>query len=92
MVAIIFCGCTSEEKIGVDNVDNYFEISSFQSLEKLSGEKLELGIVLAPVDLFFNDTLLFISSVGLSNNVGVYNSKDNFDKIGNIVSFGQGPN
>ncbi len=91
LTLVFLTNCKPDEK-RMNEVDETFSIDSFRNNSSLKGEKLDLGLVLSPVKLFFRDSLLFISSVGTDLNVSVFNSHDNYTKIGGIIPSGVGPN
>ncbi len=85
----INCSKKGEDKIS--DLSNSFDISSFSDKRNLSGKKLDLGLVFSPVSIFYQDSLLFISSINQDFNMPVFNSKENFKKLGEIISYGSGP-
>lgn len=92
IIILVFTNCTNSSKNKIYDTHSKFELNDFQIKEKLKGNKLELGTVLAPLSLFVNDSLLFVTSVGLETNVAIYNRNNNYKKIGDIIGNGQGPN
>lgn len=87
---LLFTNCNSDTK-QIHNVDSIFKIGSFKKNKKISGTKLDLGIVLSPIKLFHTDSLLLISSVGTNPLVNIYNQTQNYQKIGGMISYGLGP-
>ncbi|HRF33891.1 MAG TPA: BF3164 family lipoprotein [Cyclobacteriaceae bacterium] len=87
----IFTYCLSGCDGGFTQVDQKFTRNSFIEQRTLSGTKLDLGTVLAPIQIFFYDSLLFISAEGLDKVVSVYNRNNNYKMIGGIISRGMGP-
>ncbi len=90
-IFIIISSCQSHEKGRLDDVSQIFDYESMNNGGILKGVELDLGIILAPFRIFFKDSLLFISAIGLDDNLVVYNSRDSFKKIGGIIDYGQGP-
>lgn len=83
--------CSTKNENKITDLSNSFDISSFSNKLSLSGKKLDLGLVLSPVSIFYRDSLLFISSMNQSSNMPVFNSKENFKKLGEIIINGAGP-
>lgn len=83
--------CNKNETSTYSELDTHFYRDKINIIKQLRGEKVNLGMVLAPVQLFFYDSLLFISSVGLDYNLSVYDSKNNHEKIANLFSNGAAP-
>jgi hypothetical protein len=80
-----------QEGYKIKEVNNSFSLQSFPTGLRLESEKLDLGIVYSPVDVFFNDSLLFISSIGQGYNVSVFQSNKGHRKLGEIFKNGAGP-
>jgi hypothetical protein len=90
MTVLLVC-CVNERKDTFLNIDSHFTSQSFQERKLLKGTRLELGTLLAPVQVFFHDSLLFVASNGLESNVYVFNSNDNYLLRGSIIQNGMGP-
>ncbi len=82
-----FAGCN---KSFVD-VDKKFALNSFKDHRLLQGSKLDLGTLLAPIQIFFHDSLMFIATQGLQHNVTVYNQSKEYRQVGSIIPIGAGP-
>jgi hypothetical protein len=80
-----------QEGYKIKEVDKTFSIEHFPKRKKLESVKLDLGVVFSPVDIFFHDSLLFISSVGQEFNVSVFHNNANHRKLGEIFKNGAGP-
>lgn len=76
---------------GFKNVDQKFTLKSFSHHQSLQGSKLNLGTLLAPIEIFFHDSLLFVTADGLDKNVSIFNRSQNFLPVGSIVPRGEGP-
>lgn len=72
-------------------MDGRFAANSFKNQVLLKGSKLELGTLLAPIQIFFHDTLLFVTTEGLHHNVHVYNQRQDYLYFGSIIPRGDGP-
>jgi len=83
--------CTTDTKSGFADVDRTFTINSFKDQKLLKSSKLELGTVLAPLFIFFHDSLLFVVADGLDNNITVYNTTKDYSLLGSFVPRGEGP-
>ncbi|HRE68857.1 MAG TPA: BF3164 family lipoprotein [Cyclobacteriaceae bacterium] len=94
LIVILTAGlikCTPEPQSKFQDVNAVFTIESFKEQKKLFGSKIDLGTVLSPVFIFFHDSLLFVTTIGLERNIFIYNSNDNFSSVGSIISRGFGP-
>lgn len=87
LATVFFAGCNR----GFNEVDKKFTLHSFKNRRLLHGSKLELGTLLAPIHIYFNDSLLFIATQGLKYNVSVYNQNKGYTSVGNIIPDGDGP-
>ncbi len=87
VATVFFTGC----KKGFADVDQKFTLDSFSDGRSLHGTKLDLGTVLAPIEIFFHDSLLFVTNYGPEKNISIYNQKNNHVYVGSIVPRGQGP-
>lgn len=91
---IITVGLISCKKKQLDDIDKTFSISEIK-IEQLLGIPMDIDSFLwTPTDIFFNDSLLFVSnSGGLDLNVDVYSFIGRKGKkIGSIIPTGAGPN
>jgi len=90
VICVIFLinGC---KKKGFDEVHEKFGRNSFQKHQVLQGTRLDLGTLLSPIQLFFHDSLLFVTTQGLSRNVFVFNQKKGYTSMGSIIPTGSGP-
>jgi hypothetical protein len=88
---ILFTYCKSPQTSEINGVKEILNRKDFVEKVDLKGRKEALGLVLSPVEIFFHDSLLFISKAGQAMNVDVFNCKSDCFKIGSIVPFGAGP-
>jgi len=84
-------GCEPEANSDFKNVNHTFTVEDIGDRKFLKGSKVDLGLVLAPIHIFFNDSLLFIASNGLKQNISVYNVRAGFSNVGRILPTGMGP-
>lgn len=89
-VCLLLSDCASKKET-IYEVDQFFDLDSFEQKVNLKSSKLDLGLVLGPVSLFFNDSLLYIESGGVDEIVGVYDANNGHKKLGHIIPYGQGP-
>ena len=82
-------GC--EPRSTFNNVDLTFTLNNIPEIESLKGEKLDLGLLLSPVQIFFHDSLLFVSAANQSFNVKVFDTKKDNEFKGEIFKNGMGP-
>lgn len=90
-MTVLLLGCVNKRKGTFLNIDSHFSSQSFQERKLLKGTRLDLGTLLAPVHVFFHDSLLFVTANGRESNVYVFNSSDNYLHIGSIIQSGMGP-
>jgi hypothetical protein len=88
LLILLFAGCRKKGFIGVDEK---FARNSIQEHRMLQGTKLDLGMLLSPIQLFFHDSLLFVTTTGLPLNVLVFDQKHNYKSLGSILPTGMGP-
>lgn len=89
----VLTGCDNDSADGnfMDGVKESFTLEDLGQAIPLKSKKLDLGIVLGPVNLFTHDSLLFISSTGRDVNLGVYNKNQEYKQLNDIIIAGQGP-
>lgn len=90
-LSILTSGCQPDTNAKINGVNETFSLESFRDKATLKSSQLDLGTILSPVNIFFYDSLLFISSTGLDMNIEVYNVNNGYKKIGSIIPYGQGP-
>lgn len=91
VVMSLLMNCTPDKKSGFADVHRTFTVKSFKERKLLNSSKLELGTVLAPLFIFFHDSLLFVVSDGLDENISVYNAAKDYSPLGSFVQRGAGP-
>jgi hypothetical protein len=87
VIFLMFC----DSKLELQSVDFKFSYDSFSIQKSLEGKKLDLGTIYSPVDIFFDDSLLFVSSIGQNFNVSVFDTHDDYSKLAHIFKNGAGP-
>lgn len=87
-ILLSFGGC-SKQKSSFEKVTISYDYNDFENIQELNGTKLDLGLLLSPIDLYFLDSLLYISSVGNDYNLKVFN-RSNKEK-GQLFYYGPGP-
>jgi hypothetical protein len=87
-VSSLIIGC---RKKGFNGVHEKFGRNSIQEHKMLQGTRLDVGTLLSPIQLFFHDSLLFVTTQGLSQNVLVFNQNNGYKQMGSIISTGSGP-
>lgn len=91
LVMSLLMNCSPDAKSGFADVHRTFTIKSFKDRKSLKSSKLELGTVLAPLFIFFHDSLLFVVADGLDKNVTVYNAAKNHSPLGSLLPRGTEP-
>jgi hypothetical protein len=82
-------GC--DRGLKFEKIDHTFKLKDFQEVKSLKAEKLDLGLLLSPVQIFFHDSLLFVSAANQSFNVKVFDTKRDNEFKGEIFKNGMGP-
>lgn len=92
LICILFFSCSKNNtESPISELSKTIEKENFDSIDKLKGKKMDLGLLLSPVELFFHDSLLFVSQINQDFNLSVF-TPSNSKKVGEIVPNGMGPN
>ncbi len=89
LILVFLIGCDSGLKY--KNIDHTFTLNAISEVKALKADKLDLGLLLSPIQIFFHDSLLFVSAANQSYNVKVFDTNKDNEPIGEIFENGMGP-
>jgi len=91
LISSLLIKCSQETRSEFQDVHETFTLESFEERKILKGTRIDLGTLLAPIHIYFYDSLLFVATNGLDKNLSIYNSNADFSAVGSIVTNGMGP-
>ncbi|RZS98411.1 BF3164 family lipoprotein [Cecembia calidifontis] len=89
LILVFLIGCDSSLKY--KDIDYTFTLNAIPEIKPLKAMRMDLGLLLSPVQIFFYDSLLFVSAANQPFNVKVFDTNKDNELIGEIFENGMGP-